>query len=250
MVRPASDRRRSPRFRRTGRRSTGEVVQRRIEMIEQRRGHRADRAARVQAALAVRAVGEQGAAALTALAAGPVRGPRSVVRRHDIGRRAAAADDGEPAGRPVARRRGIRVGGAAVCGRRTPTSPTCWLTSPTTEHVPYLAALRYKDTGLRKRAAVGTDLGSAARRGRDRRSGWTSRYRRSTPRPTSARLVLAHRGKLDVPKERFISYPQASPDGDGSLLLGWAGWDHREQAHALMTIIEDRATRDGWEGSG
>jgi hypothetical protein len=54
------------------------------------------------------------------------------------------------------------------------------------------------------------------------------------------------RGKLDVHKERFISYPLASPDGDGSLLLGWAGWDHREQAHALMTLIEDRSAKDGW----
>ena len=58
----------------------------------------------------------------------------------------------------------------------------------------------------------------------------------------------SQRGKLDVPKERFISYPLASPDGDGSLLLGWAGWDHREQAHALMALIEDRSAKDGWGG--
>jgi hypothetical protein len=57
----------------------------------------------------------------------------------------------------------------------------------------------------------------------------------------------SNHGKLDVPRERFISYPLASPDGDGSLLLRWAGWDHREQAHALMAIIEHRATRDGWQ---
>ena len=56
----------------------------------------------------------------------------------------------------------------------------------------------------------------------------------------------SQRGKLDVSKERFISYPLASPDGDDSLLLGWAGWDHREQAHALMTLIEDRSAKDGW----
>ena len=55
------------------------------------------------------------------------------------------------------------------------------------------------------------------------------------------------RGKLDVPKERFISYPMASPDSDDSLLLGWAGWDHREQAHALITLIEERSTTDGWD---
>jgi hypothetical protein len=57
-----------------------------------------------------------------------------------------------------------------------------------------------------------------------------------------------HRGKLDVPKERFISYPAAGPDSDKSLLLGWAGWDHREQAHALIALIEERSSTDGWSG--
>jgi len=50
-----------------------------------------------------------------------------------------------------------------------------------------------------------------------------------------------------VPKERFIFYPGASPDSDGSLLLGWAGWDHREQAHALITLIEERSATDSWD---
>ena len=114
------------------------------------------------------------------------------------------------------------------------------------EHVPYLAALRYKDTGLRKRRQWEEtwDL--------QRQEDATGK-RLNIPVPpkyTSADFrkgsYWSHRGKLDVPKERFISYPQASPDGDGSLLLGWAGWDHRQQAHALMTIIEDRTSRDGW----
>ena len=108
------------------------------------------------------------------------------------------------------------------------------------EHVPFLAALRYKDTGLRKRRQWEEtwDL--------QRQEDATGK-RLNIPVPpkyTSADFrkssYWSHRGKLDVPKERFISYPQASPDGDGSLLLGWAGWDHRQQAHALMTIIEDR----------
>ena len=72
------------------------------------------------------------------------------------------------------------------------------------------------------------------------------------PKYTSADFLKnsywRHRGKLDVPKERFISYPYASPDSDGSLLLGWAGWDHREQAHALIALIEERASTDGWDG--
>jgi hypothetical protein len=115
------------------------------------------------------------------------------------------------------------------------------------EHVPYLAAMRYKDTGLRKRAQW-------ERTWELQRQEDETGERLDIPVPpkyTSADFrktsYWANRGKLDVPKERFISYPQASPDGDPSLLLGWAGWDHREQAHALMTIIEDRSGRDGWE---
>jgi hypothetical protein len=51
-----------------------------------------------------------------------------------------------------------------------------------------------------------------------------------------------------VPKERFISYPGASPDGDsGSLLIGWAGWDHKDQATALIGLISDRSATDGWD---
>ena len=114
------------------------------------------------------------------------------------------------------------------------------------EHVPYLAALRYKDTGLRKRAQWEETWDK-------QRQEDATGQRLNIPVPpkyTSADFrknsYWSHRGKLDVPKERFISYPQASPDGDGSMLLGWAGWDHRQQAHALMTIIEDRTSRDGW----
>ncbi|MFI7013476.1 DUF7008 domain-containing protein [Streptomyces sp. NPDC050164] len=49
-----------------------------------------------------------------------------------------------------------------------------------------------------------------------------------------------------MPKERFISYPGASPDGDPSLLLGWAGWNHRDQAEALVNLLNDRENVDGW----
>jgi len=56
-----------------------------------------------------------------------------------------------------------------------------------------------------------------------------------------------NRGKLDVPKERFISYPHAGRDGDPALVLGWAGWDHKEQAQALATVIVDREQNHGWD---
>ena len=51
-----------------------------------------------------------------------------------------------------------------------------------------------------------------------------------------------------MPKERFISYPGASPDSDkDSLLIGWDGWDQKDQATALIGLIGDRSMTDGWE---
>ncbi len=53
------------------------------------------------------------------------------------------------------------------------------------------------------------------------------------------------RGKLDVPKERFISYPGCESDDDKQPLYGWAGWNHFQQAQALAALYEDRK-REGW----
>lgn len=50
---------------------------------------------------------------------------------------------------------------------------------------------------------------------------------------------MAHRGKLDVPKERFIHYPQAGLASDGTLQLGWAGWNHFQQYLALATLMDE-----------
>ncbi|MDP8932313.1 MAG: BREX-2 system adenine-specific DNA-methyltransferase PglX, partial [Actinomycetota bacterium] len=41
------------------------------------------------------------------------------------------------------------------------------------------------------------------------------------------------RGKLDVPKERFILYPDTHIGADSTPVVGWAGWDHLDQAQAL-----------------
>ena len=116
------------------------------------------------------------------------------------------------------------------------------------EHVPFLAAYRYKPSGLDKRAQWERtwDL--------QREEDATGKRLDIPVPPKYASADFArqsywrHRGKLDVPKERFISYPGASPDSDsGSLLIGWAGWDHKDQAAALIALIDDRATTDGWQ---
>ncbi len=40
------------------------------------------------------------------------------------------------------------------------------------------------------------------------------------------------RGKLDVPKERWVSFPDCA-GADGSLLIAWAGYDHLQLARAI-----------------
>jgi type I restriction-modification system DNA methylase subunit len=54
------------------------------------------------------------------------------------------------------------------------------------------------------------------------------------------------RGKLDVPKERFISYPYCERDADPSLVIAWAGWDHLQQAQALAAYYESVRSNEGW----
>ena len=43
------------------------------------------------------------------------------------------------------------------------------------------------------------------------------------------------RGKLDVPKERFVSVSGAERDADTSMVLAWAGFDHAQLAQAIAT---------------
>jgi hypothetical protein len=121
------------------------------------------------------------------------------------------------------------------------------------EHVPYLAALRNTDEGLGKRA----DWEHVWDKQREEDATSTEEEKRKirktfpvppkyAPRDFLRSSYWRNRGKLDVPKERFISYPHASRDSDPALLLGWAGWDHREQAQALAILIVEREQRDGW----
>ncbi|MDR3405901.1 MAG: BREX-2 system adenine-specific DNA-methyltransferase PglX [Chthoniobacter sp.] len=47
------------------------------------------------------------------------------------------------------------------------------------------------------------------------------------------------RGKLDVPKERWIYYPGTERTEDPSPVIAWAGWDHAQQARALAEYYVD-----------
>ncbi|WP_371478797.1 BREX-2 system adenine-specific DNA-methyltransferase PglX [Kitasatospora sp. NBC_00315] len=110
------------------------------------------------------------------------------------------------------------------------------------ENVPFLPPLRYKPSGLKKRADWEHvwDLQRQEDAAMDEPA--KRKIRDSIPVPpkyTSADFLRPSywraRGKLDVPKERFISY--SSTTGGTPDLYGWAGWDHREQAQALTTYF-------------
>ena len=54
------------------------------------------------------------------------------------------------------------------------------------------------------------------------------------------------RGKLDVPKERFVSLPGCERDADSSLVVGWAGWNALEQSHAVAGYFNRMREQEGW----
>lgn len=54
------------------------------------------------------------------------------------------------------------------------------------------------------------------------------------------------RGGLDVPKERWMSFPGCERGADGSLVIAWAGWDHLQQATALASYYLDMKDNEGW----
>ena len=55
------------------------------------------------------------------------------------------------------------------------------------------------------------------------------------------------RGKLDVPKERWVLYPGAEGGIDTSPVIAWAGWDHAQQAQALTGFYQQATDNWGWE---
>ncbi|WP_437905303.1 BREX-2 system adenine-specific DNA-methyltransferase PglX [Sorangium sp. So ce327] len=67
----------------------------------------------------------------------------------------------------------------------------------------------------------------------------------------NAATVWRVRGKLDVPKERFIAYPTATPPpgatGKAGLVYGWAGWTHIEQLQAAIELWQEEIGLHGHE---
>jgi len=144
-----------------------------------------------------------------------------------------------------------------------------------TESVPALAALRYTDTGLRKRAdwehtwqqqrmedaidaAVAVEL---TRPDDETPEEWQARANTETTHrkqaqvgtlpapPKYARVDFQHndawrlRGALDVPKERWLRLPD--PLQGGQWLYGWAGWTPAQRVQAIAGTLIDAETRHG-----
>ena len=52
------------------------------------------------------------------------------------------------------------------------------------------------------------------------------------------------RGKLDVPKERWVSFPHCEGE-DGTLVIAWAGYDHLQLARAIAERYEHAKEQEG-----
>ena len=113
------------------------------------------------------------------------------------------------------------------------------------QSVAAFAACRYMETGLEKRA-VWEKVWDLQRR----EDAGESPVVPVPPKYQSKDFqgsAWNHRGKLDVPTERFISYPGCASSNDPANVYGWAGWDHLHRARALTALYERRKNEDAWE---
>lgn len=107
------------------------------------------------------------------------------------------------------------------------------------EAVPFLAAQRYTPSGLEKHAEWEKvwELQRREDAGEKVTIPVPPKY---GPKDFRSTAIWRARGKLDVPKERFISYPGIQLPDDPAPVFGWAGWDHRDQAIALARQLRDQ----------
>ncbi|ACV36643.1 BREX-2 system adenine-specific DNA-methyltransferase PglX [Accumulibacter sp.] len=129
------------------------------------------------------------------------------------------------------------------------------------EAVPVLPVLRYSEAGLRKRAewertwdlqrredAVDAETSDESERRRRKTAEIGDipvppKYKSSDFQKTDYWRL---RGGLDVPKERFVSFPHCSRDADGSLLIAWAGLNPLQLGTAIATCYLDMKDNEGW----
>ena len=112
------------------------------------------------------------------------------------------------------------------------------------ESVPLLPILRYKPSGVRKRA----EWEQTWDRQREEDRAGTRLDIPVPPKYTSADFLKSDywrlRGKLDVPKERWVSFPHCEGP-DGTLVIAWAGYDHLQLARSISAYYVDIQERLG-----
>ncbi len=138
------------------------------------------------------------------------------------------------------------------------------------ESVPLLPVLRYKPSGLRKRAAwestwehqrcedaidARVKLPESDPEHLTPEAAAALKAKEIGAIPVPPRYESADfrkgvwwrlRGKLDVPKERFVSLPFCERDADPSLVVGWAGWNALEQSRAVAGYFTQMREQEGW----
>jgi hypothetical protein len=121
------------------------------------------------------------------------------------------------------------------------------------EGVPFLAGYRYAETGMEKRASWEETWRLQRLEDEGKLAPELSRLKlKAIPVPDKygpkdfLRHYWSQRGKLDVPKERFVTIPGGNTDEDTTPLVGWAGWDHLQVAQALSGLYQRRKSEDGW----
>jgi type I restriction-modification system DNA methylase subunit len=103
------------------------------------------------------------------------------------------------------------------------------------DSVPLLPVCRFKESGLRKRGEWEKTWLIQRQEDKDNRIGTGSAppyYEQKDYTSETGTRFWSLRGKLDVPKERWISFPHCEGP-DGTLVICWAGYDHLQQAQAI-----------------
>lgn len=114
------------------------------------------------------------------------------------------------------------------------------------ESVPLLPVLIYKPAGLRKRQVWERTWQLQRKEDSGEDVGENDVPPKYTKGDFQSGDCWRLRGRLDVPKERWISFPHCETESDPSLVVGWAGWDHLQQATALVAYYDARK-REGWD---
>lgn len=127
---------------------------------------------------------------------------------------------------------------------------------------PLVAALRIdeevKPQVLREAVSAAGYVAEASKQKLDPRSLLTDAAKRARqcavgdipvpPKYTSADFLISGfwrlRGKLDVPKERWVSFPHCEGE-DGTLVIAWAGYDHLQLARAIAERYEHAKEHEG-----